>query len=134
MSRMSSKSSGRRPRPHITDEDKASVVRLVLDEGKTVGATARELDLTETAVRSSAEGARARVVRGESRTLRQSPHPSGSDRSAGTGEPQARRSADAGRLVARARKRFKVTTMSDHDQPVADNLIQRDFAAILDLA
>jgi transposase InsO family protein len=32
-------------------------------------------------------------------------------------------------LVARARKRFKVTTMSDHDQPVADNLLQRDFTA-----
>jgi transposase InsO family protein len=32
-------------------------------------------------------------------------------------------------LVARARKRYKVTTMSDHDQPVADNLLQRDFTA-----
>lgn len=32
-------------------------------------------------------------------------------------------------LVARARKRFKVTTMSDHDQPVADNLLKRDFTA-----
>jgi transposase InsO family protein len=32
-------------------------------------------------------------------------------------------------LVARARKRFKITTMSDHDQPVADNLLKRDFTA-----
>jgi putative transposase len=32
-------------------------------------------------------------------------------------------------LVARARKRFKCTTMSDHDQPVAANLLNRDFAA-----
>ena len=32
-------------------------------------------------------------------------------------------------LVARARKRFKVTTMSDHDQPVAANLLKRDFTA-----
>lgn len=32
-------------------------------------------------------------------------------------------------LIARARKRFKVTTMSDHDQPVADNLLNRQFEA-----
>ena len=32
-------------------------------------------------------------------------------------------------LVARARKRFKRTTMSDHDQPVAANLLDRQFAA-----
>jgi transposase InsO family protein len=30
-------------------------------------------------------------------------------------------------LVARARKRFKGTTMSDHDQPVATNLLDRRF-------
>jgi putative transposase len=33
------------------------------------------------------------------------------------------------RLQARARKRFKCTTMSDHDQPVAANLLARDFTA-----
>jgi putative transposase len=32
-------------------------------------------------------------------------------------------------LVARARKRFKSTTMSDHDQPVAANLLDRRFVA-----
>jgi len=32
-------------------------------------------------------------------------------------------------LVARARKRFKCTTMSDHDQPVAANLLDRQFEA-----
>jgi transposase InsO family protein len=32
-------------------------------------------------------------------------------------------------LVARARKRFKATTMSDHDQPVAANLLDRQFEA-----
>jgi len=32
-------------------------------------------------------------------------------------------------LQARARKRYKVTTMSDHDQPVAANLLDRQFAA-----
>jgi len=33
------------------------------------------------------------------------------------------------RLVARPRKRFKCTTMSDHDQPVAANLLDRQFEA-----
>jgi putative transposase len=33
------------------------------------------------------------------------------------------------RLKARARKRFKCTTMSDHDQPVAANLLDRQFTA-----
>ena len=32
-------------------------------------------------------------------------------------------------LKARARKRFKATTMSDHDQPVAANLLNREFTA-----
>ena len=32
-------------------------------------------------------------------------------------------------LKARARKRYKNTTMSDHDQPVAANLLDREFTA-----
>ncbi len=32
-------------------------------------------------------------------------------------------------LKARARKRFKCPTMSDHDQPVAANLLNREFTA-----
>jgi transposase InsO family protein len=32
-------------------------------------------------------------------------------------------------LRARARKRFRSTTMSDHDQPVAANLLNREFTA-----
>jgi len=34
-----------------------------------------------------------------------------------------------GGMAARARKRFKATTMSDHDQPVAANLLDRRFEA-----
>src|SRR6476469_6676875 len=49
----------RRPRRQFTDEFKASAVRLVLDEGKTVGAVARDLDLTETALREWVKRARA---------------------------------------------------------------------------
>ena len=47
MSRMSRSSGGRRPRRRFSDEFKQGAVRLVLDEGKTVGAVARELDLTQ---------------------------------------------------------------------------------------
>ena len=32
-------------------------------------------------------------------------------------------------LKARVRKRYKGTTMSDHDQPVADNLLKQEFTA-----
>jgi transposase InsO family protein len=32
-------------------------------------------------------------------------------------------------LKARQRKRYKLTTMSDHDHPVADNLLNRQFEA-----
>src|SRR6266849_4668367 len=46
MSRMGSRKAGRRARRQFTEEFRAGAVRLVLDEGKTVGAVARELDLT----------------------------------------------------------------------------------------
>jgi transposase len=49
----------KRPRRQFTDEFKASAVRLVLEEGKTVGAVARDLDLTETALREWVKRARA---------------------------------------------------------------------------
>lgn len=32
-------------------------------------------------------------------------------------------------LVARSKKRFRVTTQSDHDHPIAPNLLKRDFSA-----
>ena len=40
-----------RPRRSFSDEFKAEVVELVRQPGRTVGSVARELDLTETAVR-----------------------------------------------------------------------------------
>jgi transposase len=54
----------RRPRRQFTDEFKEGVVRLVLDDGKTVGAVARDMDLTETAVREWVKRARADRTRG----------------------------------------------------------------------
>ena len=59
MSRAMTDTPKRRPRRQFTDEFKASAVRLVLDEGKSVGAAARDLDLTETALREWVKRARA---------------------------------------------------------------------------
>ena len=59
MSRMSDATKRRRPRRQFDDDFKAQAVRLVLDEGKTVGAVARDLDLTETALREWVKRARA---------------------------------------------------------------------------
>ncbi len=58
MSRMP-ESPGRRPRRQFDNGFKAQAVRLVLDEGKSVGAVARDLDLTESALRQWVEHARA---------------------------------------------------------------------------
>jgi transposase len=49
----------RRPRRQFDDDFKAQAVRLVLDEGKSVGSVARDLDLTETALREWVKRARA---------------------------------------------------------------------------
>ena len=54
----------RRARRQFTDEFKASAVRLVLDEGKSVGAAARDLDLTETALREWVKRAQADRTKG----------------------------------------------------------------------
>jgi len=64
MSRPMADTPKRRPRRQFTEEFKAGVVRLVLDEGKTVGAVSREMDLTETAVRLWVQHAHANRTRG----------------------------------------------------------------------
>ena len=51
MSRPMAETAKRRPRRRFDDDFKAQAVRLVLDEGKSVGSVARDLDLTETALR-----------------------------------------------------------------------------------
>ena len=65
MSRMA-KTEGRRARRKFTDEFKAGVVRLVLDEGKSAGAVARDLDLTDSAVREWVARAQADRTKGKS--------------------------------------------------------------------
>ena len=63
MSRPMADTPKRRARRQFTDEFKAGAVRLVLDDGKTVGAAARDLDLTETAARVGQAGTRRSVAR-----------------------------------------------------------------------
>jgi transposase len=65
MSRMA-KSGGRRARRKFSDEFRAGAVRLVLDEGRTAGAVARELDLTESALRAWVARALADRTKGKS--------------------------------------------------------------------
>lgn len=60
------KTGGHRTRRVFTDEFRAGAVRLVLDEGKTVGAVARDLDLTPSALSSWVRRARADRTKGKS--------------------------------------------------------------------
>src|SRR5207253_5705093 len=55
----------KRSRRSFTDEFKVGAVRLVLDEGKTVPQVARDLDLTESALRTWVERARADRTQGK---------------------------------------------------------------------
>lgn len=66
MSRMSPSKSSRRPRRRFSEEFKDGAVRLVLDDGKTVGAVARELDLTASALSLWVRQARAERTKGKS--------------------------------------------------------------------
>jgi transposase len=71
MSRMASKTGGRRPRRQFSEEFKEGAVRLVLDEGKTVGAVARELDLTASALSLWVHQARAERTKGKSGLMKE---------------------------------------------------------------
>ena len=58
-------SKARRTRRSFTDAYKTGAVRLVLDEGKTVAAAARDLGLTESSLRNWVEQARADRTKGK---------------------------------------------------------------------
>jgi transposase len=68
---MSKAGHGRRPRRQFSDEFKDGAVRLVLDEGKTVGAVARELDLTPSALGFWVRQAQAERTKGKSGLLKE---------------------------------------------------------------
>jgi transposase len=61
---MGSRKAGRRPRRQFTDEFMAGAVRLVLDEGKRIGAVARELDLTPSSLSNWVRHAQADRTKG----------------------------------------------------------------------
>ena len=65
MSTMKSRKTGRRARRQFTEEFRTGAVRLVIDEGKTVGAVARELDLTPSALATWVKQARADRTKGK---------------------------------------------------------------------
>jgi transposase len=56
---------GRRTRRSFTEEYKTGAVRLVLDEGRTVAAAARDLGLTESSLRNWVERVRADRTKGK---------------------------------------------------------------------
>ena len=63
---MQTKTGGRRVRRRFTSEFKAGAVVLVLDENKTIGAVARELDLTPSSLGSWVARAQADRTKGRS--------------------------------------------------------------------
>ena len=71
MSRMPSSKPGRRARRRFSEEFKEGAVRLVLDEGRTVGAVARELDLTASALGLWVQQARAERTKGKSGLMKE---------------------------------------------------------------
>jgi transposase len=71
MSDMATTPRRRRPRRRFTDEFKESAVRLVLDQGRPVGAVARELDLTASALGLWVQHERAERTKGKSGLVRE---------------------------------------------------------------
>jgi transposase len=63
---MGSTKAGRRARRQFSAEFKAGAVRLVIEEGKTVGAVARELDLTPSALGGWVRAGLAERTKGKS--------------------------------------------------------------------
>jgi transposase len=66
MSDMGPSKSGRRPRRRFSEEFKAGAVRLVVDEGRSVGAVARELDLTASSLGQWVRHEQAERTKGKS--------------------------------------------------------------------
>jgi transposase len=71
MSRMGSDTASRRVRRRFTEEFKAGAVRLVIEEGKTVGAVARELDLTPSALGGWVRAGQAERTKGKSGLMKE---------------------------------------------------------------
>src|SRR5437870_2797529 len=105
----------KRKRRAFTKEFKAQAVRIVRESGKSVPAVARELDLTETALRSWVRYGSPRI------------HAELTDRGRCTGRKRVARLMRVRGLAARRRRRFRVTTPSRHPFPIAPNVLARQF-------
>jgi transposase len=68
---METSKSERRTRRRFTEEFKAGAVRLVIDDGKSVGAVARDLDLTASALAGWVHQARAEQTTGKSGLMKE---------------------------------------------------------------
>jgi transposase-like protein len=161
----------RRKRRSFTDEFKADAVKVVLAGGRTVGQVAKDLDLTETALRAwvrqaevdagqgtpealtSDERNELARLRREVKQLRTrqdaalaakiaqthersrgrygSPRVHAELRAAGVRVSRKRvaRIMRAEGLAARRKRRYSRTTDSKHSDPIAPNLLERDFHA-----
>jgi transposase len=71
MSRMDHSKPRRRARRQFSEEFKEGAARLVLDEGKSVGAVARELDLTGSSLATWVKHARAERTKGKSGLMKE---------------------------------------------------------------
>ena len=71
MSEMGLGTCTRRTRRRFSEEFKAGAVRLVVDEGKSVGAVARELDLTASALSLWVKHAQAERTKGKSGLMKE---------------------------------------------------------------
>ena len=71
MSSMGSSKRERRARRQFTEEFKAGAVRLVVSEGKTVGAVARDLDLTPSTLAVWVRHAQAERTKGKSGLMKE---------------------------------------------------------------
>jgi len=71
MSRMGSTKAGRRARRRFSEEFKTGAIRLVLDEGRTVGAVARQLDLTPSALGGWVKHEQADRTKGKSGLMKE---------------------------------------------------------------
>ena len=71
MSSMGSSKTERRARRQFTEEFKAGAVRLVVDEGKTVGAVSRDLDLTASTLAIWVRHAQAERTKGKSGLMKE---------------------------------------------------------------
>ena len=65
MSRMAKEHTPRRTRRRFTEEFRVGAVRLVIEEGKSVGAVARDLDLTASSLANWVRQARADRTHGK---------------------------------------------------------------------